>query len=234
MARSERLLKVLQALRRRRGPVGGATLAEELGISIRTLYRDIESLRASGATIKGEAGVGYVLEPGFMLPPLMLSDRELEAMMLGMRWVRSVGDPQLVEAAVDASAKVSAVLPPALRRELDEVTLLVAPRVEPERETIDLETVRQALRAEHRLKIRYVDAKARETERVVWPIALAYFQSSRLLIAWCELREGFREFKTDRIRCAAPAGGRFERRRRALLKEWKASVFGDQHREPLT
>ena len=232
MTRAERLLKVLQALRRRRRPVSGATLAQELGISIRTLYRDIESLRATGATIKGEAGVGYVLEPGFLLPPLMLSPRELEAIMLGMRWVRTIGDAQLVAAAEDASAKISAVLPASQRKKLDEATLIVAPRVNAV-ETIDLEQLRAVIRAEQRLEISYVDGSGRASERVVWPITLAYLESMRVLVAWCELREDFRHFRADRIQCASPAGGRYPERRRTLLKQWNAQ-FDDPAHVPVT
>lgn len=233
MTRAERLLKILQALRRRRRPISGATLAEELGISIRTLYRDIDSLRASGATIKGEAGVGYVLEPGFLLPPLMLSPRELEAIMLGMRWVRTIGDEQLVAAAQDASAKISAVLPPSQRRELEDATLLVTPRVNPV-DTIDPEQLREAIRRERRLELSYVDGKGQASQRFVWPIALAYLETLRVLVAWCELREDFRHFRTDRIESARPAGGRYPRRRRVLLKQWKREQFDDPAHIPIT
>ena len=150
MTRSERLLELLQALRRRRSAVSGATLATELGISIRTLYRDIASLQAQGAHITGEPGVGYLLRPGYMLPPLMFSQAELEALMLGMRWVNKVADPSLRDAAANAFAKISAVLPGPMRAELEDTTLLVGPRTIQETETVDLEMLRSAMRQEQK------------------------------------------------------------------------------------
>lgn len=125
MARSERLLSLLQVLRRYRRPVRGQALAEELGVSIRTLYRDIASLQAQGAMIEGEPGVGYLMKPGFMLPPMMFRSEELDALVLGMRWVADRCDRTLSDGALSALAKIAAVLPAELRRELEESSLLV-------------------------------------------------------------------------------------------------------------
>src|SRR6185437_6693787 len=125
LSRSERLLALLQALRRRRRPVSGRILADELGVSLRTLYRDIASLQGQGAEIEGEAGLGYVLKPSFWLPPLMLSGEEIEALVLGARWVGSRTDEQLALAARDAIAKITAVLPASLRDDVESSTLLV-------------------------------------------------------------------------------------------------------------
>ena len=146
MARSERLLALLQVLRRHRRPVSGATLAAELGVSIRTLYRDIATLQAQGADIEGEPGVGYVLRPGFMLPPLMFSQGELEALMLGFRWVEKFADAPVTKAATDALAKISAVLPAELREELENTALLVGPRRIVDSEIVDLALLRAAIR----------------------------------------------------------------------------------------
>ena len=118
MSRAERLLELMQCLRRHRYPVGGAALASELGISVRTLYRDIAALQAQGARIDGEPGVGYVLRPGFMLPPLMFSEDEIEALVLGSRWVADRADDPLGRAARNALAKIAAVLPTDLRKSL--------------------------------------------------------------------------------------------------------------------
>ena len=124
MSRAERLLELMQALRRRRAPVAGAALADELGVSLRTLYRDIASLQAQGAAIEGEAGFGFVLKPGFTLPPLMFSLEEVEALALGARWVEGRADAGLAKAARDALAKIGAVLPPERAEALDWPTLL--------------------------------------------------------------------------------------------------------------
>src|SRR5262249_54467745 len=127
MPRAERLLDLVQILRRHRRPVSGCTLAGELGVSLRTLYRDIAALQGQGARIDGEAGVGFLLRPGFMLPPLMFSEEEIEALVLGSRWVGERGDARLAAAARNALAKIGAVLPDDLREGLDGIGLLVGP-----------------------------------------------------------------------------------------------------------
>src|SRR3984893_13883893 len=111
MSRAERLLELIEVLRRHRRPVSGRTLAVELDISLRTLYRDIAALQAQGAVIEGEPGIGYVLRPGFVLPPLMFSADEIEALVLGSRWVSDRGDDLLGSAARNAIAKIAAVPP---------------------------------------------------------------------------------------------------------------------------
>ncbi len=224
MSRTERLLDLLQALRRQRAPVSGQALAQALGISIRTLYRDIASLQAQGAAIEGEPGVGYVMKPGYLLPPLMFRSEEIEALVLGMRWVADRGDPGLAQGARDALAKIAAVLPPDLRRELQDSALLVGtpPRRLPQ--AIEPDLLRAAIRAEHKLRISYRDPAGSLSQRVVWPFALVYFEQSRVLSAWCELRGDFRNFRTDRIARAEALDLRYPRRRQALLKAWQQSV----------
>lgn len=220
VARSERLLVLLQVLRRYRQPVSGKTLAAETGVSLRTLYRDIASLQAQGALIEGEAGLGYVLKPGFMLPPMMFSPEEIEALVLGSRWVAKMADARLAAGAVDALEKIAAVLPPDLRQEIDNSTLLVAnPRRQEDKS--DLVLIRKAIRAEHILDLAYSDEKGAPTQRHVWPFALGFFDSVRVMIAWCELRNGFRHFRTDRIVSAVSTEKRYPRRRAVLLKEWR-------------
>jgi predicted DNA-binding transcriptional regulator YafY len=220
VARSERLLILLQVLRRYRQPVSGATLAGETGVSLRTLYRDIASLQAQGALIEGEAGLGYVLKPGFILPPMMFSQEEIEALVLGSRWVAQMADPRLAAGAVDALQKIAAVLPPELKEEIDNSTLLVAtPRNR--QDTADLAMIRKAIRSEHMLDLAYEDEKGALTQRRVWPFALGFFDSVRVMVAWCELRQGFRHFRTDRMVSAAPTGKRYVRRRAVLLGEWR-------------
>ncbi|CAB3755149.1 DNA-binding protein [Burkholderia sp. MSh2] len=224
MTRAERLLSLLQVLRRHRRPVSGRVLAGELGISLRTVYRDIASLQAQGADIEGEPGVGYVLHAGFMLPPLMFSQPELEALMLGFRWVGKFADAQLTAAAADALAKISAVLPADLRREMECMTLLVGPRTVEDRETVDLGGVRTAIRTESKIRIRYAgEGRRKADERIVWPFALGYFNDVRILAAWCERRNDFRHFRTDRIVALERLDVRYPRRRAALLKAWRAA-----------
>ncbi|QRI64396.1 YafY family transcriptional regulator [Shinella sp. PSBB067] len=226
MARSERLLALLQLLRRHRHPVSGATLAGELGVSIRTLYRDIASLQAQGADIEGEPGVGYVLRPGFMLPPLMFSQGELEALVLGFRWVQKFADAPVTKAATDALAKISAVLPAELAAELENTALLVGPRRIVDGEIVDLAVIRAAIRRERKLRLSYCDAAGVRSERVVWPVALGYFEETRMLVAWCERRQGYRHFRTERMAAISLLEARYPRRRAAMLKEWRETEAG--------
>ncbi|CAI0748798.1 YafY family protein [Serratia ficaria] len=223
MSRTQRLLDLMQLLRRRRYPVAGHALAQELGISMRTLYRDIATLQQQGAEIAGEAGVGYVLRPGFTLPPLMFSQQEIEALVLGMRWVSRRGDSQQAAAADNALAKIAGVLPAALREELDASTLLIGPVPAPEVADDIRVLIREVIRQERKLAVRYLDLAGTASERTLWPFALGYFEQVQVLIAWCELRQAFRHFRLDRIGQATPLAQRYPRGRRRLLKEWRES-----------
>lgn len=221
MSRSERLFDLLQALRRHRRPVSGKVLADDIGVSIRTLYRDIATLQAQGATIEGEPGVGYVLKPGFLLPPLMFPPEEIEALVLGSRWVADRADDRLREAARSALARIAAVLPPDLRDELDASALLVGPGGEIPADAVDPALLRKAIRTERKLSLTYRDGDGVGSQRVVWPFALAFFDQVRVLMGWCELRQDFRAFRTDRIARAEVLDMRYPRRRQVLLKEWR-------------
>jgi predicted DNA-binding transcriptional regulator YafY len=221
MSRAERLLQLVQVLRRHRRPVSGASLAVELGISLRTLYRDIASLQAQGAGIEGEAGIGFILRPGFMLPPLMFSEEEIAALVLGSRWVADRADEPLQRAAHDALAKIAAVLPPDLRHDLDVNSLLVGPGEPIGAGGSGLPIIRKAIRSERKLVVDYVDLKEVATKRTIWPIALAFFDRARVVVAWCESREAFRHFRADRICALEMTEERYPRRREAMLREWR-------------
>ncbi len=196
-----------------------AQLAEELEISLRTAYRDIATLIAQGAPIEGEAGLGYVLNAGFFLPPLMFGEDEVDALILGLRLVAERGDPALERAAGDALAKITAVLP----QELEDIAatsgLLAGPITGASSQHLTL--IRQAMRAEERLRLRYTDKKGAATERTVWPVALGFFEAAEVLAAWCETRQDFRHFRLDRIAAAEGTGQRSPKRRRILLAEWR-------------
>jgi predicted DNA-binding transcriptional regulator YafY len=223
MSRTHRLFDLLQMLRGRRHPVSGAELAREAGISLRTLYRDIVALQALGAGIDGEPGVGYVLKPGFLLPPLMFSAQEIEALTLGLRWVARRTDAEMALAARNAMAKVGAVLAADLREKMEEETLLVAPvRALPQ--PVPLALLRRVLNEERKLALSYADEKGARTRRVVWPVTLGFFDTTRILVAWCELRRDFRHFRTDRIEAADVLGEHAPRPRRTLVKEWRETL----------
>lgn len=221
MSRTERLLDLIQLLRRHRTPVTGPALADELGISIRTLYRDIATLQAQGADIQGEPGLGYVLRPGFTLPPLMFSADEIEALVLGSRWVaRRAEDPRLGDAAANALSKITAVLPNELRDSVDGSNLLVGGgEVIPAQ--VDLSAIRLAIREQRKLAIAYRNAGGTATERTIWPFAIGFFDRVRVVIGWCELRTDYRHFRLDRIDRMEALPERYPRRRAAMLKEWR-------------
>lgn len=220
MSRSERLLDLLQILRRHRQPVSGQTLAAQLGISLRTVYRDIVTLQGQGAAITGEAGIGYVLRPGFTLPPLMFSLEEIEALVLGSRWVAGRADDRLALAARDALAKIAAVLPADLRDGVENTPLLVGPGNQ-QSVAADMSVIRDAIRGERKLSLHYQDGKSGFSERVIWPFVVGFFDDAQIVAAWCELRQDFRHFRIDRIRSLTVSDVRYPRRRAALLREWR-------------
>lgn len=221
MSRAARLLDLIQLLRNRRVPVTGPALAAELGVSIRTLYRDIATLQAQGADIQGEPGLGYVLRPGFTLPPLMFSADEIEALVLGSRWVaKRAADERLAAAASNALSKISAVLPPELSETADATPLLIARR-EDAGSIAGLPALRLAIRGERKVDIVYRDNSGAESTRTIWPFAIGFFDNSRVAAAWCELREDYRAFRVDRILNLQVTETRYPRRRGALLKEWR-------------
>lgn len=220
MSRAERLLDLIQVLRRHRHPVSGRALADELGVSLRTVYRDIQTLIGQGAAIDGEAGIGFVLRPGFVLPPLMFSDDEIEAVVLGLRWVAQQTDAPFERAATDALAKIAAVLPEDLREKVESIGLLAAPSPVAD-ESVELSRLREAIRNEHKVIIDYADGKGERSRRTVWPIAIGFFERTRVVAAWCEWHKDFRHFRADRIATLKLTGKRYPQRRRVLMKEWR-------------
>jgi predicted DNA-binding transcriptional regulator YafY len=221
MSRTVRLLDLIQILRRHRHPVSGALLADELAVSLRTVYRDIQTLIAQGAPIDGEAGVGYVLRPGFTLPPLMFSDDEIEALILGSGMVVRAADPALAEAARNALAKIRAVLPAGRSDATGPSGIFAGPVTPAVIDRVDLAPIRNAIRGEQKIRIAYHDRDGIHSERTIWPIFLTFCERVRLLAAWCELRESYRHFRTDRILGFAELGERYPRPRRTLVKEWR-------------
>jgi len=221
MDKTERLFAIMDTLRRHRQPVTAAALAEEQGVSVRTLYRDVQTLIGLGAPIEGEAGIGYVLRPGFFLPPLMFSPEELEALVLGARWVEGRPDESLSQAAGRALAKIATASPEDLRDRIQTSGLWAAHGhwgrdMEPL-----LAVIRQAMRSERTLSITYADEARKLSERAIWPVTLAYYEEKQIVGAWCLMRQAFRNFRVDRIRAASPTEERFGKRRVILLKEWE-------------
>ena len=228
MSRAGRLFDVVQALRRESGPITAAKLAGELGVSMRTLYRDVATLIARGVPIRGEPGVGYVLDPGYFLPPLTFGTNELDAVLLGLKWVEKRADPTMARAAVDAMAKIEAVLPRWAQEIADTPGVFVrGDRPQPV-EAVGTELFRDAVRECRKVRIAYRDADGVATERTVWPIGLAFMEEGRAVMAWCELREAFRSFHLDRI-AGADVGARYPERRAVLLRRCRQQIAVELH-----
>ncbi len=241
MRRADRLLEMLQALRRSSPPVRATDLADILEVSARTVYRDIDALRRLGVGIEGEAGFGYVLTDDHALPPLMFTAAEVEALALGLRKVIAIGDSELAQAAENAITKLGPVIPDPAKTELESGILLahsfarrsrlaeLEERGQPA-EPIDPTLIRQAARQERKLSIRYRDQEGRATERVVWPLAIAYLDTADLVISWCELRDDFRTFRLDRLQAVSLHGDSFRPKRVPLLRRFQARL-DEEHRD---
>ena len=222
MDKTQRLFAVMDLLRRHRRPITAAQLAADQGVSVRTMYRDVQTLIGLGAPIDGEAGIGYMLKPGFFLPPLMFSPEELEALVLGGRWVEAQPDAGLASAAKNALAKIATASPDDLRDKINDTGLWPV-LVRGQREAVPvLGLVRAAMRSETAIRLAYADEDGRTSEREVWPVQLAYYEGKQIIAAWCCMRNAFRHFRTDRIVSAHSTENRFGRRRTALSKEWQA------------
>ncbi len=212
-------------MRGRHHPVTAARLAGELEVSERTIYRDVADLMAQGAPIEGEAGVGYILRPGLFLPPLMFSEDEVEAVLLGLRYVDQRGDEVLRAAASVALAKISAVLSPQAQAQIMNPLSMPGPPATFPKHGAPLDELRTAIRSQMRLDISYEDGQWRRTRRVVWPVQLGFMDRARVLAAWCELRQDFRTFRTDRI-VAMTLLDRYPGRRADLARRLRAHLDG--------
>ncbi|MCW4115042.1 YafY family transcriptional regulator [Aurantimonas sp. MSK8Z-1] len=224
MARSDRLLRLLQAMRVLPKPVTAARLAEATGVSLRSIYRDIDSLRAAGARIEGERGYGYRLLEDYALPPLTFERIEIEALVLGLAEVRHMGDPVLARAAESALAKVTAGLTGEREQEVLHAVSQVYRSEARYAPAIDMDILRAGCWRERAVAISYVDKDGRATDRTILPLAVVYLERSLMVLAWCRLREGFRMFRAERIVAAQDAGESFRPRRAALLRAYLAKL----------
>lgn len=224
MARSDRLFRLLQAMREMSAPITAARLADVVGVSQRSLYRDIDSLRAAGARIEGERGYGYRLNEDYALPPQTFDRTEIEALALGLAEVRHMGDPALASAAASVLAKVAATLPDDREQYLFHAVSQVYRPESRYAETRYLDTIRGACWREEALEIGYIDKSGATTERTILPLAIVYADRSLAVLAWCCLRKAFRMFKPDRITALHDAGTSFRPRRAALLRDYLAEL----------
>jgi predicted DNA-binding transcriptional regulator YafY len=221
MRRADRLFQIIQILRRSSRPVTARAIAEELEVSPRTVYRDVADLIGQRVPIRGEAGLGYILDDAFDMPPLMLTPDEIEAAVLGAQWVAGRGDPALAKAAHDLIAKITRVLPERLRPFIADPAIGTRPDGRQVRDAIDLARVREWIRSGRKIRIEYGDEKGERTRRVVWPVIVGFLEDTRMLAAWCELRQDFRHFRADRVIAAEFLDDHYIVRPNVLRQRWK-------------
>lgn len=219
MSRTHRLLQLMQSLRRHAPPVTAQALADDTGVSLRTLYRDIDALRGMGAIIDGTAGYGYALIEDAALPPMMFDDEEIEALVLGLRDVQAIADPALAEAAKNALAKIQARLPSQQAHRLKHAVLTATRFRRKDQPTIDVRALRQATWDERSIQIDYSDAHGQVSQRLLDPLGIVFFQDSNNLIAWCHLRQDYRNFRLERIKALKVTEASFRPRRIPMLRE---------------
>ena len=210
MRRADRLFQIVNVLRRRRTATTATHLAERLGVSERTVYRDIRDLVLAGTPIDGEAGVGYRIRPGYDLPPLMFDRDEIQALVLGARIVRQFGDPALARASDAILGKVAAIVPKDLAPLVAETRLFVPSTIGAGKSADALTLAREALIARRKLELSYAKADGAATKRTVRPLGIFFWGRTWTLAAWCELRQDFRNFRLDRIAASTMLDETFE------------------------
>lgn len=233
MRKADRLFQIIQILRRSSRPVIAADIAGELEVSQRTIYRDIADLIGQRVPIQGEAGFGYILDDTFDMPPLMLTPDEIEAAVLGAQWVAGQGDPALVSAARDLVAKITSVVPEHLRPIIADPSIGTGSRSRAAPDGIDIARTRACIREGRKIRIDYRDERGEVTSRVIWPVVIGFFEKARMLAAWCELRQDFRHFRTDRVIAADFLEEGYDGRPGELRLRWKRQME-EEHRERLS
>lgn len=199
MRRADRLIRIVHFIRGRRRAVTAKRIAEEFEICTRTVYRDIQDLMNTGTPISGEAGVGYMIDKQYYLPPVTFDAEELEAIGLGISMVRQWSDERFAQKAGSAFAKIQAALPAGLQGELEQITTYSISNQSPAPWNVSFSDLRESIRNRRKIRIRYTDEAQRDTMRSLRPLALIFCGPVWLLAAWCEKRNDFRNFRLDRI-----------------------------------
>jgi predicted DNA-binding transcriptional regulator YafY len=229
MRKASRLFEIIQILRLARKPVTAAEIAAQLEVTARSIYRDIVALQAMRVPIEGERGIGYILRPGFTLPPLMLSIEETEAIVLALALLDRTGDMELKRAGKQVTRKIASVVPAPLAQAFSTNALHAWGTVAPAPDAVDLGIVRRAIRDEQKLLLDYRDEFGRATERTIRPIALIYYSQTANIVAWCEMRQAIRNFRADRVEHCETAGDFFrgdgDRLRRLWTDGWAAPTM---------
>jgi predicted DNA-binding transcriptional regulator YafY len=227
MRRADRLFLIIHALRGRRTALPARRLAETLAVSQRTVYRDVADLQLSGVPIEGEAGVGYMLRKGADIPPLMFNADELEALVVGTRFVRAFGGARLAQSARAALLKIEAVLPPELRARTQRSRIFAPPRGDRLEASGMIDRLHAAITGRQVLRVEYADKAGQASARDIEPLCLAFWGGAWTLGAWCRLRRDFRNFRPDRISRFEASGELFEETTERGLAAYLRHVGGD-------
>ena len=232
MRRADRLFQIIQILRRSSRPVTASLIAAELEVSTRTVYRDIADLIGRQVPIQGEAGLGYIIDEAFDMPPLMLTPDEIEAAVLGAQWVIGRGDPALARAARDLIAKITSVAPRNLQAFIATPSIGTPPGKAQAPDLFDLTRTRSWIHEGRKIRIDYRDEQGSLSRRVIWPVIIGFMDNMRMVAAWCELREDFRHFRTDRVLSAEFLDERHGLRPGTLRQRWKRAMALRHGQEP--
>ena len=232
MRKASRLFEIIQILRLAKKPVTAQQIAQQLEVTSRSVYRDIVVLQSMRVPIEGERGIGYILRPGFDMPPLMFSIEETEAIVLALALVERTGDTALRQAAKRVSGKIAASIPEPLARVLSTTALHAWGSSAPSPTGVDLGLVRRAVRDEEKLALSYSDESGRSTQRVIRPIAVIYYSQNANIVAWCELRQAIRNFRSDRVAQCRSTGERFAGEGESLRQLWMSGWHQDAARIP--
>jgi predicted DNA-binding transcriptional regulator YafY len=220
MRKAARLFEIIQILRLAKRPMTAAAMAEALEVTVRSIYRDIAALQAMRVPIEGGRGIGYIMRPGFDLPPLMFTIEETEAIVLALALLERTGDEALKQAARGVNQKIAGAVPEPLRRVMEGRALFAWGTAAAPPPGLDLAIVRRAIRDERKLEIAYRDELGRATERTIRPVALIYYSQTANIVAWCELRQAIRNFRSDRVEHCEETGGFFRGEGDALRTLW--------------
>lgn len=227
MRKAERLNDIVHHLRRMHQAVTANTLAEAFEVSPRTIYRDIQNLMDSGVPISGEAGVGYVIDKSYHLPPIMFDADEIEAIALGIGMVGNWTDEQFAAKAQSAFKKIQATLPAPLIHELHQISTFSAPSHYKIPWEVSFTQIRECIRRKNKVQFSYLDLQQQTTLRTVWPLALISFSPVWLLAGWCELRQSFRNFRLDRISEFVAVNNRYANEKDKNLQAYLAQIDHD-------
>jgi predicted DNA-binding transcriptional regulator YafY len=223
MRKASRLFEIIQILRLAKRPVTAATIAEQLEVVPRSIYRDIEALQGMRVPIEGSRGLGYMLRGNFTLPPMMFSIEEIEAIILSLALLDRTADTSLKSAAESVARKIASAVPEPLQATFDRRAIHAWGDVQPTPGGVDLADVRSAIRDERKLALDYVDETGSQTTRTIQPIAIVYYSAWTTFVAWCELRQSLRSFRSDRVKTCRITGERFQGEGDRLRKLWMAS-----------